>query len=75
VTSSPCLRGIVIVELAVDEHQPPVGMLGDVFLVGDHDDGATCIVETVQELEDLFGGHEVEIAGRFVDEQHLGVAN
>ena len=38
---------------AVAEYQPPVGVLGDVLLVGDHDDGAAVVVQSVEQLEDL----------------------
>ena len=53
----------------------PVGMLGDVFFVRDHDDGAALVVQPVEELQDLGRGREVEVAGGLVDEQHFGVAD
>ena len=69
------LRRVFVVQPAAAQHQPSVGMGGDVLFVGDHDDGAALAVQPVEQLQDLVCGLQVQAAGGFVDQQKLGVAD
>src|SRR6185369_17694517 len=42
--------------LAVAEHDHPLGVLGDVRLVGDEDDRLAGVVELLEDADDLLGG-------------------
>src|SRR5579872_3816462 len=61
-------RGLAVVldDVAVDQPDDPLGVGGDVWLVGDHDHGAAGGVEAVEDLEHLLGGVGVEVAGGLV---------
>ena len=48
---------------------------GDVLLVRDHDDGDAVLVELLENGHDLNAGSAVEIAGRFVRQQYLGLVD
>ena len=51
-------------------------MVGRVRVVRDHDDGLPEVVDRpAQELQDLLAGARVEVAGRFVGEQHGRLAD
>ena len=43
--------------------------------MGDHDDGVALCVDAFELFHDGFGGVRVEVAGRLVSEDNLGVAN
>ena len=61
---------------AVAEMDDGAGIGGHVGLVGDHQDGdAEVAVEVGQQVHDLERGLAVEIAGRLVGEQHVGVGD
>src|SRR3954471_11647627 len=65
------LRGPVVDDLAVAEHDDAVRVGGGGRVVGDHDDGLAEVVDGVPEQpEDLLGGLRVEVAGRLVGEHH-----
>ncbi len=65
---------VVVGDLAVAQAHDPFDVGGDIVLVGDHDHRATLGVELAEDLEDLFGGHAVEVAGGLVgqDERRVG---
>src|SRR6476646_8797780 len=46
---------------------------GDVLLVRDHDDGDAALVELLENGHDLDACSAVEIAGRFICQQHLRI--
>src|SRR6476619_6447880 len=46
---------------------------GDVLLVRDHDDSDAVLVELLEDRHDLDAGSAVEIAGRFICQQHLRI--
>ena len=50
-----------------------MGVLGDVRLVGDEDDGVALGVEIVEESHDLFAGFGVEVSGGLVGKNDGGV--
>jgi hypothetical protein len=64
--------GLVGKDLAVADVDYAVGILGDVGLVGDEDDGVAGGVEGVKEGHDLDAGLGVEIAGGLVGEDDGG---
>lgn len=68
-------RGIPRVKGAVAQIQTPVSVLRDVLLMGNHHDCAALLVKPVQQLEDLGGGDQVEVARGLVDQQNSGIAN
>src|SRR5882757_9727584 len=45
----------------------------DVLLVRDHDDGDAMLVELLENGHDLDAGSAVEVAGRFIRQQHLRI--
>ena len=60
---------------AVAYGDDPVGVFGDVGLVGYDDDGVSAGVEVVEEGHDLVAGLGVEVAGGFVGEDDGGVVD
>src|SRR3569833_297957 len=58
--------GFVGVDLAVADVNDAVGVLGDVGLVSDEDDGVAFGLELIEERHDLHAGLGVEVAGGFV---------
>ncbi len=60
---------------AVADGDDAVGVLGDVGLVGDDDDGVAVGVELVEEGHDLVAGFGVEVSGRFVGENDGGAVD
>jgi hypothetical protein len=67
--------GTVLDDLAVPHPDDPLGMLGDVFFVGDHDDGLAGVVEPAQHVHDLLAGGGVEVAGGLVGEDDVRVVD
>ena len=74
-----CLRiGALLNQLIVPD-QPiahddiALGIRGNVLLVRDHDDGDSARVELLEDRHDFDAGSAVEIARRFIRQQHLGV--
>ena len=57
---------------AVAHGQQSVGGRGDAGVVGHQDDGLSVPVEFVEQAKDVRGGRAVEVARRFVREQHSG---
>ena len=61
---------------ALLEVQRPLGALGGVRIVRDHDDRlAVLAVERLQQVEDLVAGLAIEVAGRLVAEQQRRVGD
>jgi hypothetical protein len=56
-------------------HDLPLGPERDVGFVGHHDDGAAFIIQPPQQRHDLGAGRRVEVTGRFVGEDDLGVVH
>ena len=57
------------------EGDDAVGAVGDVGVVGDHDGGLALAVEFGEEVEDPVAGLPIEVAGRFVGEEEVGLVN
>ena len=68
------LGGFVGEDLAVADVDDAVGVLGDVGLVGDEDDGVALGVKSVKEGHDLDAGFGVEVAGGLVGEDDGGAS-
>src|SRR3954453_20274135 len=65
------LRLAVVDDLAIAQHDDPVGVRGGRRVVGDHDHRLAEVVRGVaQELQDLLGGLGIQVAGRHVGEHH-----
>src|SRR5579885_280175 len=56
--------GAVVDDEAVPHPDDPLGVLGDVVLVGDHDDGLPRVIELAEHLHDLVAGLGVEVPRR-----------
>ena len=67
--------GAVLDDQAVAHPDDPLGVLGDVVFVGDHDDGLAGVVEPAEHLHDLVAGRGVEVAGRLVGQDDVGVVD
>jgi hypothetical protein len=60
-------------EMAVDELDAAVGLLGNVGIVGDHEDGVAGTVQFAEQADDDFFVGLIEIAGGLVGENELGL--
>src|SRR5882757_9692889 len=60
--------GMVAGDVAVADGDDAVGILGDIGLVGNDDDGVAVGVEVVEESHDLVAGFGVEVSGGLVGE-------
>lgn len=58
--------------LAVTDGDDAVGVLGDVALVGDQDNGVALGVEPLEQRHDFHAGGGVQVARRFVGKQDRG---
>ncbi len=68
-------RGMIAGDDAVADGDDAVGVLGDVGLVGDDDDGVAAGVEIVEEGHDLVAGLGVEVSGGLVGEDDGGAVD
>ena len=70
----PVVLDDVIDELALVEVEHAGGALGSQRVVRDHHDGLLKFpVELFHQVQDLAGGHAVEVSGRLVGDQQVGV--
>ena len=71
----PALRRAALVahDPAVDEAQHPLGVRGDLVLVGDEHDRAPGGVEPVDDGQHVRGARGVQVAGRLVGQQEAGL--
>ena len=60
-------------EVSVNKLNAAVGLLGDVGIVGDHEDGMASAVELAEQADDDFLVGLVEIAGGLVGQNELGL--
>jgi patatin-related protein len=60
---------------AVEKADDAVAVLGVSLRVGDLDDGRPLVVELLEQAHDLLGLGRVQVAGRLVGEQQLGIAD
>src|SRR5262249_1353385 len=60
-------------EVAMDELDAAVGLLGDIGVVRDHEDGVASAVKFAEQADDEFFVGFVEVAGGFVGENQLGL--
>src|ERR1019366_8104383 len=58
----------VLDDLAIAQADYALGLLGDVGLVGNQDDGAPLFVQPRKDSQDVLGGVRVEVPGRLVGE-------
>src|SRR5436309_1542119 len=75
-TSLPAVVGaaLLALDLAVADVDNAVAELRRVGVVGDHDDGTLARrAQAAQQAEDVFAGGRVEVAGRLVAQNGLGV--
>ena len=70
-----CGARAVVDDQAVAHPDDPLGVLGDVVFVGDHDDGLARVVEPAEHLHDLVAGLGVEVARRLVGEDDVRVVD
>src|SRR5690349_1236553 len=59
----------------VAHHHVALRVRGDVLLMRDHDDRNSALVELLKNCHDLDAGAAIEIAGRFVGKQYLGLVD
>ena len=71
----PGAGGRVGFQHAVAQPHDAVGAGGDVGLVRDHDDRSAGAVERFQQVHDLVAGGRVEVAGRLVGEDDVGIVD
>jgi hypothetical protein len=64
------LGTVVARDQAVPQHYHPLGMRGDVRLVGDHDDRLTFRGKPLEHPHDFFRGGRVEVTGRLVGQEY-----
>src|ERR1700692_2498038 len=64
--------GMVAGDDAVADGDDAMGVLGDIGLVGDDDDGVAVGVKLVEESHDLVAGFGVEVSGGLVGEDDGG---
>src|SRR4051794_19750369 len=67
--------GAVVDDQAVAHPDDPLGVLGDVVLVGDQDDRLARVVEPAEHVHDLVARLGVEVAGRLVGQDDVGVVD
>src|SRR5882724_10023302 len=67
--------GMVAGDDAVADGDDAMGILGDIGLVGDYDDGVAVGVELVEESHDLVAGLGVEVSGGLVGEDDGGAVD
>ena len=60
-------------QTAVPNVKRPLGVSGDLRLVGDHHDGDAFIIELLEDLHDLLTGFGIQSAGRFVGQEHFWI--
>ncbi len=65
----------VVDDQAVAEHHRPLGVLRDVRFVGDQHDRLAVVVEPLEHRHDLLGGLRVEVPGRLVGQDQLGIVD
>src|SRR5438045_3328098 len=70
--SGPPHSSLVRLDPAVADVDGAMGMVGDVALVGDHDDRVALAVQLLEQPHDLLAGGGVEVAGGLVREQDGG---
>ena len=62
-------------DLAIAEHDDPVGVLGHLALVRDQHDRRALVAEPLEDGQDLAGRAGVEVAGRLVGQDHRRVGH
>src|SRR5207302_2600819 len=67
--------GVIAGDYAVTDGNDAVGVLGDVGLVGDDDDGIATVMKIVEEGHDLVAGFGVEVSGGLVGEDDGGAVD
>src|ERR1700688_1561447 len=60
---------LVLANFSVAKHQHALGVLGDVVLVGDQDDGQSFVVQVLENFHDFDGRAAVQISRRLVRQQ------
>src|SRR5262249_37959440 len=75
--SRPPLRGDgpIVHDEAVAEHHRALRVLGDVRLVRDENDRLAVVVEPLEDRHDLLRGLRVEVSGRLVGQDELGIVD
>src|SRR6266508_1707790 len=64
---------MILPDQPIAHHYVALGVGGDVLLVRDHDDSDAVLVELLKNRHDLDAGAAVEIARRFIRQQHLRI--
>jgi hypothetical protein len=57
----------------VAEPDDPVGVIGDIFFMGDEDNGVACGLDAGKDIHDLDGGLGIEVTGRLVGQDQGGL--
>ena len=71
----PLRHDVIVKNQPVAHDHVSLRISGDVLLVRDHDDGDAVLVELLENGHDLNAGSAVEIAGRFIRQQYLGLVD
>jgi len=66
-------HGRIIYDEAIAQDNITSGIGGDVRLVGDHDDRNASLVQLLEDSHDFNAGPAVQVSGRLIREQDLGV--
>src|SRR5229473_1973858 len=64
------LSSFVPIDAAVKDMQNAVGVRGDIWLVGDQDNGVSLAVKLIEEAHYLLRSLGVEVSGRLVGQQY-----
>src|SRR6267142_4136816 len=64
---------LILPDQSIPHNNVSLRVSGDVLLVRDHDDRDAVLIELLENGHDLNAGSAVEIAGRFIRQQHLRI--
>src|SRR5437773_2075675 len=66
---------MIVQNYAIAHYYVALRVRSDVLLVRHHDDCDSALVEVLKNSHDLDTGSAVEVAGRLIGEQHLGIVD
>ena len=67
--------GSILDNQAVAHANDPLGVLGDIVFMRNHDDGLAGLIEPAEHRHDLLAGDAIEVAGRLVGENDIWVVD
>src|SRR5688572_10694734 len=66
---------LVALQVAVAQANDPLGVGGYVVFVGHDNDRSSFIVQTLEEREDFFAGHAVQVSGGFIRQDEVRIVH